>query len=82
MDKPVGRVKNYLDQVSVAVIELYAPIKVGDTLLFKRGERSHTETVESIQIEKESLQSAKKGDVIGLLVTEPVIRDMEVFKQS
>jgi GTPase len=78
--KPVGRVRNFLDQISVAIITVTAPIKLGDELLFKKGDTEFKQTVESIQINKESLKSANKGDVIGIFVDQPVARGTDVFK--
>ena len=78
--KPVGRVRNFLDHVSVAIITLTAPVKIGDELLFKKGDKEFKQILESIQINKESLKSANKGDVIGVLVDEPVASGTDVYK--
>lgn len=76
----IGRVSNYLDKISVAVIALSAPLKLGDEITIRRGEKELRQVVESLQIDRESLQSAKKGDVVAILVDEPVTRGAQVFK--
>lgn len=79
-DKSIGRVTNYLDKISVAVIALSAPLKLGDEITIRRGTKELVQTVESLQIDQESLKAAKKGDVVAILVDEPVIRGAHVFK--
>jgi putative protease len=78
----VGRVTHYYDKIGVAIVELDAPLGVGDKVKFVRGgEELFSEVVESIQIEHEKKDSAKKGDVIGLKVKESVKEGAEVFKE-
>jgi translation initiation factor IF-2 len=79
-EKQIGKVTRYFDQIHVAVIELTAPIKLGDELIFRRGEDELAQTVESIQIDKQSLPKAAKGDSVGIEVHEPVKIGAKVFK--
>ena len=65
----VGRVTGFFAKPSVAVVELSAPLKVGDTAYFKGHTTDFQQTVESMQIEHQAVQDAKAGDTIGLKVT-------------
>lgn len=79
----IGKVVHYYDKISVAVVELDAALAVGDKIKFARGgEDLFEETVESIQIEHEKLDSAKKGQVVGLKVDQEVKEGAEVYKVS
>lgn len=77
----VGKVTHYYDKISVAVVELTADLAVGDRIKFTRGgEDIFEQTVESIQVEHNKIDSAKKGDTIGLKVDQPVKEGAEIFK--
>ncbi|MDP2973912.1 MAG: hypothetical protein Q8N60_02575 [Candidatus Diapherotrites archaeon] len=76
----IGKVAHFYDKISVAVIELNAPLKVGEKIKFKRGEEEFTQTIDSMQIEREQIKAAKKGQAIGLRTAQPVHEGAEVFK--
>lgn len=78
----VGKVTHYYDKIGVAIVDLSASLSVGDNIKFVRGgEDVHKQKVETIQIEHEKKDTAKKGDVIGLKVTKEIKEGAEVFKQ-
>lgn len=82
-DFKVGKVTHYYDKIKVAVVELDSDLGVGDKIKFTRGgEDLFTQTVDSIQVEHEKLDKAKKGDTIGLKVNEDVKEGAEIFKVS
>jgi len=70
--KPIGKVVHFYDKLGVAIVELGATLKVGDTVKFQRGEQEFEQVVGSLQIEHKDVESAKKGKVVGLKVDEPV----------
>lgn len=70
--KITGRVSHYYDRIGVAIIELAAPLMVGDVVTFRRGENEHTQQIASIQIDHVSVEKAKKGDVVGVKVTREI----------
>lgn len=77
----VGKVTHYYEKIGVAIIELGNDIAVGDKIKFVRGgEDLFTQEVDSIQIEHEKKDSAKRGEVIGLKTIEEVKTGAEVFK--
>ena len=71
-EKEIGRVSSYFSHVSVAAIKLTGKLKVGDKIHLKGHTTDFETDVESIQIEKESIKEAKKGDHIGIKVPEKV----------
>ena len=77
----IGKVSHYYDKLSVAIVELDGPLSVGDKIKFTRGgEDLFEQKVESIQIEHEKKDTAKKGDVVGLKTQEAVKEGTEVYK--
>ena len=80
VEKPIGKVAHFYDKISVAVIELNAPLKVGEKIKFKRGEEEFTQAVVSMQIEREQIKAAKKGQAIGLRTAQQVHEGAEVFR--
>ena len=71
-EKEVGKVSSYFSHVEVAAIKLSAPLKVGDKIHIKGNTTDFEKVVDSIQIEKKDVKKAKKGDHIGIKVSEKV----------
>ncbi len=77
----IGKVTHYYDKLQVAIVELAAELSLGDKIKFVRGgEDLFEQNVDSIQIEHEKKESAKKGEVVGLRVEKEVKEGAEVFK--
>ncbi|OGM20063.1 hypothetical protein A2863_01945 [Candidatus Woesebacteria bacterium RIFCSPHIGHO2_01_FULL_38_9b] len=80
-DLKVGRVTHFYDKIGVAIIELDSDLGVGDKIKFVRGgEDIFEQDVKSMQIEHKQLESAKKGDVIGLQVDKELKEGAEVYR--
>lgn len=80
-DLKVGKVTHYYDKIGVAVVELNAKLSSGDKIKFVRGgEDMFEQVVGSIQIEHEKIDSAKKGEVVGLQTDSEVKEGAEIFK--
>jgi len=77
----IGKVTHYYDKIGVAIVELAGQLSVGDKIKFVRGgEDLFEQNVDSIQIEHEKKESAKKGEVVGLKIEKEVKEGAEVFK--
>ena len=70
--KEVAVVTHYFTNIGVAVIKLSADIKVGDTIQFQGSDTDFEQVVDSMQVEHEPIQEAKKGDEVGLKVKDKV----------
>ena len=80
-DYKVGRVTHFYDKIKVAVVELTADLAVGDNIKFARGgEEMFTQPVDSMQVEHEKIEAAKKGDIVGLKVNGDVKEGAEIYK--
>lgn len=80
METDIGKVVHYYDKAGVAIIELAAPLAVGDTIKIKHGESEFEQHVASMQIEHAAVQSAKKGDSVGVKVDQKAKEGSQVFK--
>jgi len=69
-EHPVGTVTHYYGKLEVAGIELSSKLEVGDTVHILGHTSDFTQTVESIQIEHQTVDSAKAGDPIAIKVNE------------
>lgn len=80
--KQVGKVTHYYGKSGVAIIDLSAPLKVGDKIKFEGHGADFEQTVDSMQIEHEDVKQAKKGDVVGLKVGSKVREGAMVLKSN
>lgn len=77
----IGKVTHYYNKIGVAIVELDGTLAIGDKIKFTHdGQDLFEQTVDSIQIEHEKKDEAKKGDVIGLKTEDEVKEGAEVFK--
>ncbi len=79
-EKPLGKVSNFFEHISVAAIKLASDLKIGDTIRFLGGETDFEQKVESMQIHHAKVSKAKKGDEIGVKVAGKVRKGYKVLK--
>jgi putative protease len=77
----IGRVTHFFSKISVAVVELKAPLAVGDTVHIKGPTTDFEQVVESMQIEHKNVQRAEAGQSIGLKVAQRVREKDVVYKK-
>jgi translation elongation factor EF-1alpha len=77
-EEEVGKISDYFKKINVAAIEITkGSLSVGDTIHIKGHTTDFTQTVDSMQIEHQSVPTAKAGDSIGIKVKD-VVRDSDV----
>jgi hypothetical protein len=68
-EQPIGRVIHYYSHLNVAVISLdKGPLQIGDVIHIKGHTTDFRQTVQSMQIEHQSIVKAVPGDDFGLKV--------------
>jgi len=77
--KLVGKVVHYYDKIGVAIIELAGTLKVGDKVKFVKGDDEVEQAIVSLQIEREEVGSAKKGQVVGIKADSVVKEGTKVY---
>jgi putative protease len=78
--KQIGEVFNYFERVGVIAIELKDKLKTGDTIRIVGGDKDFTEVVDSMQINGKNVQSAKKGDQVGIKISDKAHKGYRVYK--
>jgi len=77
----IGRITHFFSKINVAVIELKATLKVGDTIVIKGPTTDSQQVVDSMQIEHQDVQTALAGQSIGMKVAQRVRETDAVFKK-
>lgn len=80
--KQIGTITHYFTNIGVGVIALSDTIKVGDKIEIQGATTSIQQPVESMQINKKNVQSAGKGQEIGIKLADRVREGDKVFKIS
>jgi len=78
--KFIGVVSNYFEHIDVAAIKLASELKVGDKIRIVGGEVDFEQKIESMQIQHEVVQKAKKGNEIGIKIKEKVRKGYKIFR--
>ena len=78
--KKVGKVEHYYTKFKVGVVKLSGTLKVGDKIRIKGATTDFEQTVDSMQIEQDKIDEAKKGKSIGLKVKDHVRQNDVVYK--
>lgn len=77
----IGVIVHFFDKIGVAAISITdGTLSVGDTIHIKGHSTDMTATVESMQIEQDKVQTAKKGDSIGIKTGGKAREHDKVFK--
>lgn len=78
--KLIGKITHYFGNIGVAVIELSDSLKVGDAIRVVGGETDFEQTVDSMEVEHQKVQEAKRGESVGFKVTQKVRDGYKVYK--
>ncbi|HUV81382.1 MAG TPA: hypothetical protein VMW21_02655 [Patescibacteria group bacterium] len=79
-EKPIGKITHYFGHLGVAVINLSDKLKVGETIRIVGGETDFVQEVKSMEVERQKINQAKKGDSVGLKVEQKVREGYKVYK--
>ena len=80
MEKQLGLVEDFFAKAGVMAVKLQGDLKVGDTIHVKGHTTDLTQVVESMQIDHVAVQSAIKGQDVGIKVNDRVRKTDTVFK--
>ena len=80
-EQEIGYISNFLNKISVAIIEMTdGTLAVGNTIHILGRSTDFTETVSSMEIDHVSVDTVKKGDSLGLRVSENTRSKDKVYK--
>lgn len=78
--KKIGEITHYFTNIQVAVFNLTdSNLSVGDRIHLKGATTDFTQTVNELQIDKEKVQTAEKGQQVGVKIEKRVREGDEVF---
>ena len=80
VEKEIGEVFSYYSGIGVAAVKLKGPIKIGDKIKIRGYTTDFEQKVGSMQIEHKKVESAKKGDDLGLKVDDRVRSGDKIYK--
>ncbi|MBI1754728.1 translation elongation factor-like protein [Candidatus Azambacteria bacterium] len=78
--KPIGAVTHYYGGVGVAIVKFNRAVKVGETVHFKGANTDFTQPISSMQFDHKDIQSAKKGQEVGIKVDDKVREGDNVYE--
>lgn len=80
-EKLIGKVTHYFTNIGVAVVEITdGNLKKGEKIRIKGATSDFEQVADSIQVEHESVDVAKKGEAVGLKVEQQTREGDEVYK--
>ena len=80
-EEQVGVIVKFFVKPSVAAIEVTdGTIRQGDTLRYKGHTTDFTDKVGSMELDNQSIEEAKAGDLIGVKVKERVRENDQIYK--
>lgn len=79
-EKPIGAITHYYGGIGVAIVKFNKAVKKGTKIRIKGATTDFIQEIGSIQYNHQDIESAKKGQEVGIKVTEKVRECDEVFE--
>lgn len=77
--KPIGAVTHYFGGLGVAIVKFSKAVKKGERMHFKGATTDFEETIRSMQYDHKDIETAKKGQEVGIKVSGKAREGDEVF---
>jgi len=78
-EKPIGKVTHYYGGIGVVIIKFNREVKVGETIHFKGPHTDFSQKIDSMQYDHKDIESAKKGQEVGIKAEQKVRESDEVY---
>mgnify|MGYP001564339344 CR=1 FL=1 len=78
--KPIGKIAHYYNKIGVAVVDVTGELNVGDDISIEGSSTNVRQRVGSMQVEHKSVQAAKRGQSVGMKVSDRVREGDVVYK--
>lgn len=78
--KPIGEVTHYYSNLGVAIVKFHKAVSVGSRVRFKGATTDLEEAISSMQYEHKPIESAKKGQEVGIKVGGKVREGDQVYE--
>ena len=80
VEEEIGIIANYFSKINVAIVDLTAPLSIGEKILIKGSTTNFEQTIDSMQIEHQNIEKAESGQSIGLKVADKVRKGDKLYK--
>ena len=81
VEEKIGIVEHFFTNVSVAAVKIIeGELKMGDTIHFVGAHTDFKQKISSMQIDRNPVNTVKKGDAVGIKVQEKVREHDIVYK--
>lgn len=78
-EKKIGEITHYFDHISVGIVKVKSELKVGDKVHIKGHTTDFEQDIKEIQLDHKAIESAKKGQEVGVKVKDHVREGDELF---
>ena len=78
-DNSIGKITHWYDKISVAVVKLDKALQIGDKIKIKHGDQEFEDTVTSMELDHQPVQSGKKGQEIAIKLAQKAGENSEIF---
>lgn len=78
--KPIGALTHFYGHLGVAIVKFTKSVPVGAKVKFKGATTDFEETIKSMQYDHKPVETAKKGQEVGIKVGDKVREGDEVFE--
>lgn len=75
----IGKITHWYDKISVAVVKLDKALEVGDKIKVKHGNQEFEETITSMELNHQPVQSGKKGQEIAMKLSQKAGENSEIL---
>jgi len=79
-ENQIGEVTHYYSHLEVAIVKFSRKVKVGEAAHFKGATTDFVEKIGSIQFDHKDIDEAKKGQEVGIKVSEKVRQGDKVYE--
>ena len=76
----IGRISAFFAHPSAAIIELTAPLRVGETIYVKGHTTDFQQAVDSMQLDHQPIQEASAGQTVAIKVNERCRKHDAIYK--
>ena len=81
-DERIGDIAHYYNKISVAVLKLHRPLRLGDKVHFIGAHTDFIQEIHSMQIDHEAVNEAKAGDEVAVKVDQRIRRGDTAFQST
>lgn len=78
-EKEIGEITHYFGNIGVAVFKLSGTVKVGDKIKIKGHTTDFEQEIKEMQIDHKPVETAKKGDDVGVKVDDKVREGDKIY---